>query len=182
MKKWIALLCAVILYGSLTACGLFKLSEQQQLVVDTVNRYLEEGGNVYVEAYKREIDPDAAPLRVVHAMDYRLENWEMYESVHCLMICLDGGMLIEEENAIYNGMTILLDMDTGKIYDTTIPIQANGERPIYDTVETLMPLLCHSYHSWCMFQDSTEPVMTSASIAQEFAEKDIKAINRALGK
>ena len=180
MKRWIALLLAAILCVSFTACG--KLSDREQLAVDTVNRYMTEKGNEMVATYEEAIGQEARDVTVTHVLDYVLENWEMYDYVHCLMIRLAMDAVIFDENGnggVYDHMCIVLDMETGEIYDLTMPVQSNGEVPIYDTVDTLMPVLANAFDSAIVFDESI--VWSSAAQQDAFTAKELKNINKAIG-
>ena len=180
MKRLIALLLAAVLCMTFTACG--KLGEREQLAVDTVNRYMTEKGNEMVASYENDIGLEARNVTVTHAMDYVLENWEMYDYVHCLMIRLAMDAVIFDENGnggVYDHMCIVLDVETGEIYDLTMPVQTNGEVPIYDTVDTLMPALVNAFDSAIVFD---EPIVWSSAAQQDaFTAKELKNINKAIG-
>lgn len=180
MKKWTALLLAAVLCMSFTACG--KLSEREQLAVDTVNRYMTEKGNEMVATYEEDMGLEARDVTVTHVLDYVLEDWEMYDFVHCLMIRLAMDAVTRDENgegAVYYYMCIVLDMETGEIYDLTMPVQSNGEVPVYDTVDTLMPCLVSAFDSAIMFDDPV--VWSSAAQHDYFTAKELKSINKAIG-
>ena len=157
------------------------LTDTQQLVVETVTRFMEETGNTWVQQFENEIGNKARPVTVSHAAGYLLEDWEDFDHVDCLMIRLDMDWLVFEEDgsgACFNSMYILLDKDTDVIYNGLMPKKTNGEFPIYDTVDALMPHILGSYESYITF--GTDCVWSSEGILKPLAEEEIQIINKVL--
>jgi len=145
---------------------------QVQTAITLVNRFMDEKGNALVEAYENVTAAKARAISVSHAMEYRLGNWDGF-TVHFMLVCLDADLCTD---GIYDRVYLLMDMDTGNIYDSTM-LHDNIPDPAA-TMEDVCLRATSAYMSYVMF--AQDFLWADMEIREELSAADIAAINEAL--
>lgn len=155
------------------------LTERQKLPADTVKAFLENTGDAAVKEFEEVTGSKARPTTVTHAMEYRLGNWDgKGTNAHCMLIRLD--MDVACDGGVDDSVRILLDMDTGKSYNSMdldwSLIDACGGIPT--NKEEFNTLALNSYHSYVAF--GNEFIWADMEIREELTQEELAAINEAL--
>ena len=154
-------------------------SSVEQLVVDTVNQFMNDKGNALQQAFQDIVCEEPRPLTVTHAMEYRLGNCDENGSVsHLLLIYLSGD--IAGDWGANDSMQLLLDMDTQTLYNSVEAdwdlIEACGGMPTNE--EEFNVIALNSYHSFVAY--NAELLMADKEIREPLADDVLAAINEAL--
>ena len=141
--------------------------------------FLENTGDAAIKQYEDVIAQKARPTMVTHAMEYRLGNWDgKGTNAHCMLIWLSADVVWD--NSAYDSVQILLDMDTGKNYDSLNAdwnlIDACGGDPT--NKEEFNTIALNAYHSYVLY--GAEQMWTEWEIREEFSDSELTAINEAL--
>lgn len=148
------------------------ITGQVQTATDLVKRFMDEKGKALMEAYESATASKARAISVSHAMEYRLGNWDGF-TVHFMMVCLDADLCTD---GIYDRVYLLMDMDTGNIYDSTM-LHDNIPDPAA-TKEDVCLRATNAYSSYVMYNPGH--VWADMEIREELSAADIGAINEAL--
>ena len=154
-------------------------TDREKLAADTVKTFLENTGDAAIKQYEDVIAQKARPTMVTHAMEYRLGNWDgKGTNAHCMLIWLSADVVWD--NSAYDSVQILLDMDTGKNYDSLNAdwnlIDACGGDPT--NKEEFNTIALNAYHSYVLYGE--EQMWTEWEIREEFSDSELAAINEAL--
>lgn len=154
-------------------------TDREKLAADTVKTFLENTGDAAIKQYEDVIAQKARPTMVTHAMEYRLGNWDgKGTNAHCMLIWLSADVVWD--NSAYDSVQILLDMDTGKNYDSLNAdwnlIDACGGDPT--NKEEFNTIALNAYHSYVLY--GAEQMWTEWEIREEFSDSELAAINEAL--
>lgn len=154
-------------------------TDREKLAADTVKTFLENTGDAAIKQYEDVIAKKARPTMVTHAMEYRLGNWDgKGTNAHCMLIWLSADVVWD--NSAYDSVQILLDMDTGKNYDSLNAdwnlIDACGGDPT--NKEEFNTIALNAYHSYVLYGE--EQMWTEWEIREEFSDSELAAINEAL--
>lgn len=154
-------------------------TDREKLAADTVKTFLENTGDAAIKQYEDVIAKKARPAMVTHAMEYRLGNWDgKGTNAHCMLIWLSADVVWD--NSAYDSVQILLDMDTGKNYDSLNAdwnlIDACGGDPT--NKEEFNTIALNAYHSYVLYGE--EQMWTEWEIREEFSDSELTAINEAL--
>ena len=154
-------------------------TDREKLAADTVKTFLENTGDAAIKQYEDVIAKKARPTTVTHAMEYRLGNWDgKGTNAHCMLIWLSADVVWD--NSAYDSVQILLDMDTGKNYDSLNAdwnlIDACGGDPT--NKEEFNTIALNAYHSYVLY--GAEQMWTEWEIREEFSDSELAAINEAL--
>ena len=155
------------------------LTERQKLAADTVKAFLESKGDAAVKEFEEVTGSKARPVTVTHAMEYRVGNWDgKGTNAHCMLIWLD--MDVACDGGVDDSVRILLDMDTGKCYNSMdldwSLIDACGGTPT--NKEEFNTIALNSYHSYVAY--GNEFIWTDMEIREELTQEELAAINEAL--
>ena len=155
------------------------LTERQKLAADTVKAFLESKGDAAVKEFEEVTGSKARPVTVTHAMEYRLGNWDgKGTNAHCMLIWLD--MDVACDGGVDDSVRILLDMDTGKCYNSMdldwSLIDACGGTPT--NKEEFNTIALNSYHSYVAY--GNEFIWADMEIREELTQEELAAINEAL--
>ena len=155
------------------------LTERQKLAADTVKAFLESTGDAAVKGFEEVTGSKARPTTVTHAMEYRLGNWDgKGTNAHCMLIRLD--MDVACDGGTYDSVRILLDMDTGKCYNSLdidwSLIDACDGNPT--NKEEFNTIALNSYHSYVAY--GNEFIWADMEIREELTQEELAAINEAL--
>ena len=154
-------------------------TDREKLAADTVKTFLENTGDAAIKQYEDVIAKKARPTTVTHAMEYRLGNWDgKGTNAHCMLIWLSADVVWD--NSAYDSVQILLEMDTGKNYDSLNAdwnlIDACGGDPT--NKEEFNTIALNAYHSYVLYGE--EQMWTEWEIREEFSDSELAAINEAL--
>ena len=133
---------------------------------------MEEKGNALVEAYEHATAGKAREISVSHALEYRLGNWDGF-TVHFMLVCLEADICTD---GIYDRVFLLMDLDSGNIYDSTM-LHDNIPDPAV-TIDDVCLRATNAYMSYVMYNHST--LWTDMEIRGELSAADIAAVNEAL--
>lgn len=155
------------------------LTERQKLAADTVKAFLESKGDAAVKEFEEVTGSKARPVMVTHAMEYRVGNWDgKGTNAHCMLIWLD--MDVACDGGVDDSVRILLDMDTGKCYNSMdldwSLIDACGGTPT--NKEEFNTIALNSYHSYVAY--GNEFIWADMEIREELTQEELAAINEAL--
>ena len=155
------------------------LTERQKLAADTVKAFLESKGDAAVKEFEEVTGSKARPVTVTHAMEYRVGNWDgKGTNAHCMLIWLD--MDVACDGGVDDSVRILLDMDTGKCYNSMdldwSLIDACGGTPT--NKEEFNTIALNSYHSYVAY--GNEFIWADMEIREELTQEELAAINEAL--
>jgi len=107
------------------------VSSSEQLAIDAVNDFLAEKGNDMIEAFRTNTGNNSGPVSVSHVTEYFMPDCDNNgNDANCILVNLMGGFCAD--SAIFDSMQLLLDLDTGKLYDSTeldwdLMAASNGE-------------------------------------------------------
>ena len=154
-------------------------TDREKLAADTVKTFLENTGDAAIKQYEDVIAKKARPTTVTHAMEYRLGNWDgKGTNAHCMLIWLSADVVWD--NSAYDSVQILLDMDTGEIYDSL-----NADWNLLDACdgdptnkEEFNTIALNAYLSYVLY--GAEQMWTEWEIREEFSDSELAAINEAL--
>lgn len=155
------------------------LTDRQKLAADTVKAFLESKGDAAVKEFEEVTGSKARPVTVTHAMEYRVGNWDgKGTNAHCMLIWLD--MDVACDGGVDDSVRILLDMDTGKCYNSLdidwSLIDACGGMPT--NKEELNTIALGSYQSYVSY--GAEFLCADMEIREELTQEELAAINEAL--
>ena len=155
------------------------LTERQKLAADTVKAFLESKGDAAVKEFEEVTGSKARPVTVTHAMEYRIGNWDgKGTNAHCMLTWLD--MDVACDGGVDDSVRILLDMDTGKCYNSMdldwSLIDACGGTPT--NKEEFNTIALNSYHSYVAY--GNEFIGADMEIREELTHEELAAINEAL--
>ena len=155
------------------------MTERQKLAADTAKAFLENTGDAAVKEFEEVTGSKARPTMVTHAMEYRLGNWDgKGTNAHCMLIWLD--MDVACDGGVDDSVRILLDMDTGKCYNSMdldwSLIDACGGTPT--NKEEFNTIALNSYHSYVAY--GNEFIWADMEIREELTQEELAAINEAL--
>ena len=155
------------------------LTERQKLAADTVKAFLESKGDAAVKGFEEVTGSKARPVTVTHAMEYRIGNFDRKgTNAHCMLIWLD--MDVACDGGVNDNVQILLDMDTGKCYNSLdidwSLIDVCGGMPT--NKEELNTIVLGSYHSYVSY--GAEFLCADMEIREELTQEELAAINEAL--
>ena len=155
------------------------LTDRQKLAADTVKAFLESKGDAAVKEFEEVTGSKARPITVTHAMEYRVGNWDgKGTNAHCMLIRLD--MDVACDGGVDDSVRILLDMDTGKCYNSMdldwSLIDACGGTPT--NKEEFNTIALNSYHSYVAY--GNEFIWADMEIREELTQEKLAAINEAL--
>ena len=177
MKKLIVLILTALMCASLVGCS--KLTEQQQLVADTVNTFMDETGDDMVRRYADDIGIPPRPISVINAVELRLGNCDGNgNNAHCLLIALTGD--IAGDGWCDNGFRLLLDLDTNKLYNS-VELDwdlISGCDGMPTNEEEFNNIALNAYHNYV--SNGAPQLMSDSEIREELTQEDLDAINAAL--
>lgn len=155
------------------------LTDRQKLAADTVKAFLKSTGDAAVKEFEEVTGSKARPTTVTHAMEYRLGNWDgKGTNAHCMLIWLD--MDVACDGGANDSVQILLDMDTGKCYNSLdidwSLIDACDGNPT--NKEEFNTIALNSYHSYVAY--GNEFIWADMEIREELTQEELAAINEAL--
>ena len=154
-------------------------ASQQQMVIDLVNRFMEEKGNALVEAYEHVTAEKAGDISVVHAMEYRLGNYDDNGGkAHSLMVFLSGDFA--GEGWINDNVQIILDMDTQKLYvSTEIDWDKLGNMEgSFTDKDDFWNYMLNAYFSYVCY--GADSVTRDSEYREDLCDSDLTVINEAL--
>ena len=197
MKKILALLLVSIMTLSLVACGgnnanaetndnqtsqtetsnESNLTEQQQMVVDATNQVLaSDSFKEIVSAYEEASQSEAKEPKVVQAIDYQLDDFNGYK-VDVMLIKLQADVMYD--NAIYKDFQILVDKESGEVYDKVslnVAEWSNSFDGTCKSEEDVKPMLLMCYS----FLEQNGLLWTDSETLVELTEADLEVINNNL--
>lgn len=197
MKKILALLLVSIMALSLVACGgnnanaetndnqtsqtetsnESNLTEQQQMVVDATNQVLaSDSFKEIVSAYEEASQSQAKEPKVVQAIDYQLDDFNGYK-VDVMLIKLQADVMYD--NAIYKDFQILVDKESGEVYDKVslnVAEWSNSFDGTCKSEEDVKPMLLMCYS----FLEQNGLLWTDSETLVELTEADLEVINNNL--
>lgn len=197
MKKILALLLVSIMALSLVACGgnnanaetndnqtsqtetsnESNLTEQQQMVVDATNQVLaSDSFKEIVSAYEEASQSEAKEPKVVQAIDYQLDDFNGYK-VDVMLIKLQADVMYD--NAIYKDFQILVDKESGEVYDNVslnVAEWSNSFDGTCKSEEDVKPMLLMCYS----FLEQNGLLWTDSETLVELTEADLEVINNNL--
>ena len=197
MKKILALLLVSIMALSLVACGgnnanaetndnqtsqtetsnESNLTEQQQMVVDATNQVLaSDSFKEIVSAYEEASQCEAKEPKVVQAIDYQLDDFNGYK-VDVMLIKLQADVMYD--NAIYKDFQILVDKESGEVYDKVslnVAEWSNSFDGTCKSEEDVKPMLLMCYS----FLEQNGLLWTDSETLVELTEADLEVINNNL--
>lgn len=197
MKKILALLLVSIMALSLVACGgnnanaetndnqtsqtetsnESNLTEQQQMVVDATNQVLaSDSFKEIVSAYEEASQSEAKEPKVVQAIDYQLDDFNGYK-VDVMLIKLQADVMYD--NAIYKDFQILVDKESGEVYDKVslnVAEWSNSFDGTCKSEEDVKPMLLMCYS----FLEQNGLLWTDSETLVELTEADLEVINNNL--
>lgn len=155
------------------------LTDRQKLAADAVKAFLENTGDAAVKGFEEVTGSKARPITVTHAMEYRIGNFDRKgTNAHCMLIWLD--MDVACDGGVDDSVRILLDMDTGKCYNSLdidwSLIDACGGTPT--NKEEFNTIALNSYHSYVAY--GNEFIWADMEIREELTQEELAAINEAL--
>ena len=148
------------------------ITGQVQMATDLVNRFMEEKGNALVEAYENNAGKRARDISVSHALEYRLGNWDGF-TVHFMLVCLEADICTD---GFYEQVYLLADLDSGKIYDSTMLHDSIPDPAV--TMDDVCLRATNAYMSYVMYNPGQ--VWADMEIREELTDADIAAVNEAL--
>lgn len=197
MKKILALLLVSIMALSLVACGgnnanaetndnqtsqtetsnESNLTEQQQMVVDATNQVLaSDSFKEIVSAYEEASQSEAKEPKVVQAIDYQLDDFNGYK-VDVMLIKLQADVMYD--NAFYKDFQILVDKESGEVYDKVslnVAEWSNSFDGTCKSEEDVKPMLLMCYS----FLEQNGLLWTDSETLVELTEADLEVINNNL--
>lgn len=197
MKKILALLLVSIMALSLVACGgnnanaetndnqtsqtetsnESNLTEQQQMVVDATNQVLaSDSFKEIVSAYEEASQSEAKEPKVVQAIDYQLDDFNGYK-VDVMLIKLQADVMYD--NAICKDFQILVDKESGEVYDKVslnVAEWSNSFDGTCKSEEDVKPMLLMCYS----FLEQNGLLWTDSETLVELTEADLEVINNNL--
>lgn len=192
MKKIIALLLVSIMALSLVACGgkedtktteEAKATEEQQLIIDTVNAKLstEEFAN-WQSLYKEFTGNEATAPKVTNVTHYQLSDFDGVD-MDCYLVTVTSnfGYWVNEEaeqGATVENLYLFIDSNTMTTYDSITTDSTNG------TDDTTTEEDRATYLLW-MYENiiggfTGEPYMRNTETVAELTEADLEVINNNL--
>ena len=197
MKKILALLLVSIMALSLVACGgnnanaetndnqtsqtetsnESNLTEQQQMVVDATNQVLaSDSFKEIVSAYEEASQSEAKEPKVVQAIDYQLDDFNGYK-VDVMLIKLQADVMYD--NAIYKDFQILVDKESGEVYDKVslnVAEWSNSFDGTCKSEEDVKPMLLMCYS----FLEQNGLLWADSETLVELTEADLEVNNNNL--
>lgn len=192
MKKILVLILVTIMALSLVACGGNnsqtetnnseaetnnepQLTEQQQMVVNATNQFL--GSDIYkdaVGAYEEITGEEARVPKVIHAIDYQLEDFNGY-AVDVMLIRLEADVLYGD--SVYEDTQLLVDKGSGEICDRiTIDEWTKAFDGSCESEEDVYPMLIMCYS----FLENNGQMWAEMETLTELTEADLEVINNNL--
>lgn len=201
MKRIVAFILAMLLCLSLVACGK-KDPTPAPIVVDgkevSVTDFLIEHLSEYIQSegylerekrYEEMTGNNAPPLTVTKVID--LNAWDIGMnrlSVHFLAVKADC-MLAVDENGIYDSILLVVDYETGEVYDefTIDPSYQSMENTKEHEIWVMLngPLVGAGYDGGPILAYSVDDngnIVKETETRVELSEKEIAKINEALHK
>jgi len=198
MKRIILLTLAIIMCLCFAGCGRSEASpvtdktvtEVQPIVVDgtevTVKDFLIENLNKYIDsdefkgiqqAYREGIGGEPEPLKVTNVIEYGLgEKYTNSIDVHFLLVQADFQWGVLSDNWYGDSMMLVVDYDTGKVYDPTMAdeswreVQGSKECWLYDMLNCYYS--SEEYDGRILFSEE--------EVQRVLPQEDIAEINAAL--
>ena len=154
------------------------ISQQQVIVLDMISRFMSENGASMVAEYENTMARKARSISVDHVMEYRLGDWDGF-SAHFLMAYLQMDLAYTDQQGdtfIYDGLFLLLDLDSGKLYNSTM-LNDNIPDPAV-TKDDVCLRAVNAYLSYIHY--SGTQLWSDAEVLETMAKEEIAAINNAL--
>lgn len=175
MKKYIALLLALVLCVSLCACGQKKLGEEVK------GGMTDEHVALVGEAVKEYMDTDTYKLLaemtegkgVKSAMYYQADG--AVEGINLELILVELDMDIEIAGS---ACTLVIDLRDGVCYDEQALDMGNYMGQM-ETYEDLMKMVYGGFFSWLKFDD-VPAIMTEMEVRTPATKDQVETINAAL--
>jgi len=150
------------------------------LLVDAVNRFLSEKGQAMMDSYRNNIGEEPGPVSVSHAMKYHMPDCDGHGSdANCLLIHLTGNFHMDA--AIFDSIQLLLDLDTGELYDSTEVdwerISACGGIP--SDKEVFHMIAANAYYSYIL-SNGQGPLWSDKESCEVLTADDLAGINEGL--
>lgn len=190
MKKLIALLLTAVLCFALCACGggntdmEIELNDDmtgEDVVIASMKAFME--GELYdklVGGYEEMTGETGREFTVTRATEYQIPDLEG-KAYHLMMMNADADVYSEPDNCFFDRVILMVDMETGKVYDNYYCLNVGSYMGQMETEEDVLTYCMAVYNSYLM--DCNEGIMTSAESDEthvELSADEIAAINEAI--
>lgn len=190
MKKLIALLLTAVLCFALCACGggntdmEIELNDDmtgEDVVIASMKAFME--GELYdklVGGYEEMTGETGREFTVTRATEYQIPDLEG-KAYHLMMMNADADVYSEPDNCFFDRVILMVDMETGKVYDNYYCLNVGSYMGQMETEEDVLTYCMAVYNSYLM--DCNEGIMTSAESDEthvELSADEIASINEAI--
>ena len=190
MKKLIALLLTAVLCFAFCACGggntdmEIELNDDmtgEDVVIASMKAFME--GELYdklVGGYEEMTGETGREFTVTRATEYQIPDLEG-KAYHLMMMNADADVYSEPDNCFFDRVILMVDMETGKVYDNYYCLNVNSYMGQMETEEDVLTYCMAVYNSYLM--DCNDGIMTSAESDEthvELSSDEIAAINQAI--
>ena len=190
MKKIIALLMAVVLCFAFCACGgvnedmeieIDENMAEEDVVIAAMKAFVT--GDLYdalVASYEEKTGTAGREFTVTRATEYNIPDLEG-KAYHLMMMNADADVYSEPDNCFFDRVILMVDMETGKVYDNYYCLNVGSYMGQMETEEDVLTYCMAVYNSYLM--DCNEGIMTSAESGEthvELTDAEIAEINAAI--
>ena len=190
MKKLIALLLTAVLCFAFCACGggstemEIELNDDmtgEDVVIASMKAFMD--GDLYdklVGSYEEMTGEAGREFTVTRATEYQIPDLEG-KAYHLMMMNADADVYSEPDNCFFDRVILMVDMETGKVYDNYYCLNVSSYIGQMETEEDVLTYCMAVYNSYLM--DCNDGIMTSAESDEthvELSADEIAAINEAI--
>ena len=133
-----------------------------------------------VDGYEKNSGQQSNGFTITRATEYIIPDLKG-EAYHLLMVNADAMVYSEPDRAYFDRVILLVDLETGKVYDNYYCLNVGSYRGQMETEEDILTYCMAVYNSYLM--DCNEGIMTSADSDEthwDLTEEEIAEINAAV--
>ena len=192
MKKIFAVIMIAVLCFALCACGggdqtmdieITPDMEQEDVAVAALKAF--KNSDLYeklVEGYEKNSGQPGNGFTITRATEYTIPDLNG-KAYHLLMVNADAMVYSEPNKAFFDRVILLVDLDTGKVYDNYYCLNVGSYMGEMENEEDVLTYCMAVYNSYLM--DCNEGIMTSADSDEahwDLTAEEIAAINEAIAE
>lgn len=190
MKKLIALLLTAALCFAFCACGggstemEIEVNEDmtgEDVVISAMQAFkTSELYDKLIVGYEERTGEKGREFTVTRATEYQIPDLEG-KDYHLMMMNADADVYSEPDNCFYDRVILMVDMETGKVYDNYYCLNVASYTVQMETEEDVLTYCMSVYNSYLMGYN--DGIMTSADSDEthtELSAEEIAEINEAV--